>query len=45
MKMAIKVLFTNEGRKCNHMDRALQSSAKAKKFPLRLIDLWTQLDL
>ena len=35
MKMAIKVLFTNEGRKYNHMDRALQSSVEAKKFPLR----------
>ena len=30
-------MFTNEGRKCNHMNRALQSSAEAKKFPLRLV--------
>ena len=45
MKRAIKVLFTNEGRKCNDMDRALLSSAKAKKFPLKLVDLWARLDL
>ena len=45
MKRAIKVLFTNEGRKCNHMDRALNSSAKAKKFPLKFVDLWARLDL
>ena len=45
MKRAINVLFTNEGRKCNHMDRALQSSAEAKKFPLRLVDLLAWLDL
>ena len=45
MKRAIKVLLTNEGRKCNHMDRALQSSVEAKKFPLKLVDLWARLDL
>ena len=38
-------MFTNEGRKCTHMDRALQSGPGAKKFPLRLVDLWAQLDL
>ena len=47
MERAIKGanLFTNEGRKWNHMDKILQSSAKAKKFPFRLLNLWAWIDL